>query len=229
MKNQTNHFKTEKKSKSKQDSVCSTATGNGVPIAVAGSSGPEAEAKQVKLKSHRLFGTYMNNTVTYEDSSTAWLVSDGVLSWVATSIYERFAGGGHMSGVKLIRGYTDQNKAKEKEKSDKKQSPTDADNQKAAAYIPHSADAAATSQRSTAAEALTGKTMLQRRLSTIIESKDRHTATSDNDVQKLNEEEMRHDYSTQSGESQNRDIEHLVLVTHGIGQRLSLRYGRGVP
>ncbi|KAM3507659.1 hypothetical protein MY11210_007056 [Beauveria gryllotalpidicola] len=215
----------EKRVEFKQDSVCSTATGNGVPVAVAvaGSSGPEAEAKQVKLKSHRLFGTYMNNTVTYEDSSTAWLVSDGVLSWVATSIYERFAGGGHMSGVKLIRGYSDQNKAKEKERSDKKQSPTDIDNQKAAAHIPRSADAAATSQTNTAAEALTGKAMLQRRLSTIIESEDRRIATSDNDVQKLNEEEMRHDYSTQSGELQNREIEHLVLVTHGIGQRLSLR------
>ncbi|KAM3547850.1 hypothetical protein ARSEF4850_009768 [Beauveria asiatica] len=201
----------EKRVKLKQDSVCSTARGNGVPAAVAGSSGPEAEAKQVKLKSHRLFGTYMNNTVTYEDSSTAWLVSDGVLSWVATSIYERFAGGGHMSGVKLIRGYTDQNKAREKEKSDKKQPLTGTDNQKVVAHLPRSADAAATSQTSTTAEALTGKAMLQRRLSTIIESKDRRIATSDNDVQKLNEEEMRHDYSTPSGESQNRDIEHLSV------------------
>ncbi|KAM3537062.1 hypothetical protein ARSEF1564_010015 [Beauveria bassiana] len=213
----------EKRVKSKQDSVCSTARENGVPVVVAGSSGPEVEAKQVKLKSHRLFGTYMNNTVTYEDSSTAWLVSDGVLSWVATSIYERFAGGGHMSGVKLIRGYTDQNKAREKEKSDKKNPPTGTDNHKAAAHLPRSADAAATSQTSTAAAALTGKAMLQRRLSTIIESKDRRIVTSSNDVQKLNEEEMRHDYSTLSGESQNRDIEHLVLVAHGIGQRLSLR------
>ncbi|KAM3559293.1 hypothetical protein MY1884_003543 [Beauveria asiatica] len=210
-KNQTDHLNTEKRVKLKQDSVCSTARGNGVPAAVAGSSGPEAEAKQVKLKSHRLFGTYMNNTVTYEDSSTAWLVSDGVLSWVATSIYERFAGGGHMSGVKLIRGYTDQNKAREKEKSDKQQPLTGTDNQKVVAHLPRSADAAATSQTSTTAEALTGKAMLQRRLSTIIESKDRRIATSDNDVQKLNEEEMRHDYSTPSGESQNRDIEHLSV------------------
>ncbi|KAM3486846.1 hypothetical protein MY3957_009703 [Beauveria namnaoensis] len=214
----------EKRVKSKQDSVCSTARENGVPVVVAGSSsGPEVEAKQVKLKTHRLFGTYKNNTVTYEDSSTAWLVSDGVLSWVATSIYERFAGGGHMSGVKLIRGYTDQNKAREKEKSDKKKPPTGTDNHKAAAHLPRSADAATTSQTSTAAAALTGKAMLQRRLSTSIESKDRRIATSSNDVQKLNEEEMRHDYSTLSGESQNRDIEHLVLVAHGIGQRLSLR------
>ncbi|KAJ3493078.1 hypothetical protein NLG97_g4964 [Lecanicillium saksenae] len=178
----------------------------------------ESKAEAAKLKSHRLFGTYMNNTVTYEDSSTAWLVSDGVLSWVATSVYERFAGGGHMSGVKLIRGYTDQSKAKEKEANEKKSTTEDS---KKSAGKP--TGAGASSKPGVADAALSGKAMLQRRLSTIIESEDRRTATSDNDVQKLNEEEMRHDYSTQSGESQNRDIEHLVLVTHGIGQRLSLR------
>lgn len=161
----------------------------------------------------------MNNTVTYEDSSTAWLVSDGVLSWVATSVYERFAGGGHMSGVKLIRGYSDQSKVKEKENNDKK-----AEEEVRKVTNTPTTTAASKSKSNVADAALSGKAMLQRRLSTIIESEDRRTATSDNDVQKLNEEEMRHDYNTQSGESQNRDIEHLVLVTHGIGQRLGLKY-----
>ncbi len=166
----------------------------------------------------------MNNTVTYEDASIAWLVSDGVLSWVATSVYERFGGGGHMSGVKLIRGYSNQNKAKEKGTNDKKPA-ADNEDETASKNTPSNADAASSGKTSSVAEAaLTGKAILQRRLSTIIESEDRRTATSDNDVQKLNEEEMRHDYLTQSGESQNRDIEHLVLVTHGIGQRLGLRY-----
>lgn len=166
----------------------------------------------------------MNNTVTYEDANTAWLVSDGVLSWVATSVYERFGGGGHMSGVKLIRGYSDQNKAKEKRSNDKK-SAADNEGEEASKNTPSSGDAASRSKTSSVAEAaLTGKAIMQRRLSTIIESEDRRTATREDDVQKLNEEEMRHDYLTQSGESQNRNIEHLVLVTHGIGQRLSLRY-----
>ncbi|OAA53034.1 DDHD domain protein [Cordyceps fumosorosea ARSEF 2679] len=176
---------------------------------------------QAKLKSYRLFGTYMNNTVTYEDASTAWLVSDGVLSWVATSVYERFAGGGHMSGVKLIRGYSDQSKGKEKDKADNKR---DSEDKKQATDTSFTEDVAVGDKISGVTEAArTGKTILQRRLSTIIESEDRRTAASEKDVQKLNEEEMRHDYLTQTGESQNRDIEHLVLATHGIGQRLGLR------
>ncbi|KAJ6782644.1 hypothetical protein PWT90_00197 [Aphanocladium album] len=202
----------EKKVPPKQDTVSTTTADSDKRPTTA-----ESKTEAGKLKSHRLFGTYMNNTVTYEDSSTAWLVSDGVLSWVATSVYERFAGGGHMSGVKLIRGYSDQSKDKEKEASEKKSTVDDGKNETG------KATSKGNSKSDAAEAALSGKAMLQRRLSTIIESEDRRTATSENDVQKLNEEEMRHDYSTQSGESQNRDIEHLVLVTHGIGQRLSLR------
>ncbi|OAR02599.1 hypothetical protein LLEC1_00341 [Akanthomyces lecanii] len=214
----------EKQTNPKQDTFSATATVKERPAAAANNSPPDTESKTPKLKSHRLFGTYMNNTVTYEDASTAWLVSDGVLSWVATSVYERFAGGGHMSGVKLIRGYSNQNRAKEKGNSDKKKPAVDNKGERASKNTPSSADAASSSKTSSVAEAaLSGKALLQRRLSTIIESEDRRTATSENDVQKLNEEEMRHDYLTQSGESQNRDIEHLVLVTHGIGQRLGLR------
>ncbi|TQW04663.1 DDHD domain protein [Cordyceps javanica] len=214
----------EKKLNPKQGHACTTTARNETFVAAANRSTQETEAKQTKLKSHRLFGIYMNNTVTYEDASTAWLVSDGVLSWVAASAYERFAGGGHMSGVKLIRGFSDQNKAKEKEKSDKTTLTAYNEDRKVPTEKPYNADADASNETSGVGEAArTGKTILQRRLSTIIESEDRRTATSERDVRKLNEEEMRHDYHTQHGESQNRDIEHLVLVTHGIGQRLGLR------
>ncbi len=37
------------------------------------------------------------------------------------------------------------------------------------------------------------------------------------------EQEIQDDYQGQDGETQGREIEHLVLVTHGIGQLLSLR------
>ncbi|ATY66290.1 DDHD domain [Cordyceps militaris] len=208
----------------KQDSASISAMGNEDLVVAATKSKLETEAKQTKLKSYRLFGAYMNNTVTYEDGSTAWLVSDGVLSWVATSVYERFAGGGHMSGVKLVRGYSDQSKAKEKEKGEKKKSTADNDDRIVPESMPSNVDAAASGKSYAVGKApLTSEAMLQSRLSTIIESEDRRTATGENEVRKLSEEEMRHDYLTQNGESQNRDIEHLVLVTHGIGQRLGLR------
>lgn len=38
------------------------------------------------------------------------------------------------------------------------------------------------------------------------------------------EEEIVEDYNAQAGEVQGREIEHLILVTHGIGQQLGIRY-----
>jgi hypothetical protein len=42
-------------------------------------------------------------------------------------------------------------------------------------------------------------------------------------VRKQDEEEIRHDYNEDASEDQGREIEHLILITHGIGQRLGLR------
>jgi hypothetical protein len=47
--------------------------------------------------------------------------------------------------------------------------------------------------------------------------------TEAEEVRRKNEKEMKHDYNDQ-GELQGRDIDHLILVTHGIGQRLGMRY-----
>ena len=43
------------------------------------------------------------------------------------------------------------------------------------------------------------------------------------EVRKRDEKEIRDDYQDQEEDEQNREIEHLLLVTHGIGQRLGLR------
>ncbi|KAJ2985278.1 hypothetical protein NUW58_g5623 [Xylaria curta] len=64
-------------------------------------------------ETYRLFGTYMNSVATYQDSNTAWLSSDGVFNWVTSTVYQRFAGGSYMNGVKLIRGYSESGKAKD--------------------------------------------------------------------------------------------------------------------
>lgn len=42
-------------------------------------------------------------------------------------------------------------------------------------------------------------------------------------IRQRQEQEIRDDYNAQAGETQGREIEHLVLVTHGIGQLLGLR------
>jgi len=42
-------------------------------------------------------------------------------------------------------------------------------------------------------------------------------------VRKQDEDEIRNDYNEDASEDQGREIEHLILITHGIGQRLGLR------
>jgi hypothetical protein len=43
-------------------------------------------------------------------------------------------------------------------------------------------------------------------------------------VRRRDEKEIQNDYHDRDGENQGREIEHLVLVTHGIGQRLGMRF-----
>lgn len=67
-----------------------------------------------QLQTQRLFGNYMNSVVTYQDATVAWLLTDDFLSRMSSTVYQRFAGGGHLGGVKVVRGYTEGNKPKEK-------------------------------------------------------------------------------------------------------------------
>ena len=64
-------------------------------------------------RTHRLFGAHLNSTVTYQDETTAWMLTDDMWSRMGSTLYQRFAGGAHYAGYKYIRGYTD---PKEKKK-----------------------------------------------------------------------------------------------------------------
>ncbi|KAG6164041.1 hypothetical protein E4U22_001670 [Claviceps purpurea] len=200
------------------------------PTAEAGK--PPNAADQPQLPTYRLFGAYMNNVATYEDDRTAWMTTDGMLSWVAASVYERFAGGGYMSGVKLIRGYSEPKKANEKEGTktgletpdipglDERQQkllkrrsapPTTRESFDDLAY-----------KQSIEKEAEKPDAKLQRQLSSLIDG-DGNVEKTEEQIRRRDEKEIRDDYNTRAGEAQNREIEHLILVTHGIGQRLGLR------
>jgi hypothetical protein len=48
--------------------------------------------------------------------------------------------------------------------------------------------------------------------------------TEEEAIRQREEKEISGDYNTRVDDNQGRDIEHLVLVTHGIGQLLSRRY-----
>lgn len=179
-------------------------------------------------QTYRLFGTYMNSIATYQDENTAWLSSDGVLSWVTSTVYERFAGGAYMSGVKLVRGYSEAKKASREEKrpttpTGTKLAPTDAADEKMKKMLKRRSAPPSTTRSEVVVEKKEPDTepprpdTLSRQLSTLMGGEDEES------IRKREEEEIQDDYNARLGESQGRDIEHLVLVTHGIGQLLSLR------
>lgn len=183
----------------------------------------------------------MNSLATYHDASTAYLNTDGMLSWVTSSMYQRFAGGSYMSGVRLVRGYSEPSKNKEKDtdkdKREEKQPnaadsgiPLDEKQQKSlkrrsappTTRASHE-DLAQNGNDSTPTQDPQRAT-LQRQLSSLLEGEGKTKAEKEEDIRRREEQEIQDDYNAQVGETQGREIEHLVLVTHGIGQLLSLRY-----
>ncbi|KAI1179140.1 DDHD domain-containing protein [Nemania sp. FL0916] len=190
-------------------------------------------------QTYRLFGTYMNSVATYQDSTTAWLSSDGVFNWVTSTVYQRFAGGGYMNGVKLVRGYSESGKAKDGKRpstpptaaltpqstatADDKQDEDKALKRRSAPPATRSDAAASETDKAEAAvEKDRRENRLKRQLSSYIESAD-DPEKQEEHIRLREEQEIQDDYTGQAGETQGREIEHLVLVTHGIGQLLSLR------
>jgi len=88
-----------------------TATSSGGDAAVDYSA--SISPPQDQPRTHRLFGAHMNSVVTYQNATTAWILTDDFLSRMSSTVYQRFAGGGHFAGVKVIRGYTDLSKKAE--------------------------------------------------------------------------------------------------------------------
>lgn len=186
-------------------------------------------------QTHRLFGTYMNSVVTYQDENVAWISTDNIMSRVSSTVYQKFAGGGYLGGVKVVRGYSEPGKTKDTTSADKDKTPK----------TPTSAAAAA----STTPEYLQlddRQQKLLKRRSAPPSTSNSNVSPEDNSteireaaynklnsidvdaeaeaVRKRDEKEMQNDYNDRDDENQGRDIEHLILVTHGIGQRLGMRY-----
>ncbi|KAI0164436.1 DDHD domain-containing protein [Hypoxylon sp. FL1284] len=198
---------------------------------------PLQPTAQHQPQTYRLFGTYMNSIATYQDSNTAWLSSESVFSWVTSTVYQRFAGGGYMNGVKLVRGYSEPGKSKDGKDGKRPPTPTTAtippekkDEKEEKSLKRRSAPprtrADSTADQSKDEEAATEterrENRLKRQFSSFIDASD-DPDKQEEQIRKREEQEIQDDYTGQDGESQGRDIEHLVLVTHGIGQLLGLR------
>ena len=197
---------------------------------------------QHQPQTYRLFGTYMNSVATYQDANTAWLSSDGVLSWVTSTVYEKFAGGAYMSGVKVVRGYTEPKKkevprpstptgnkptasdAEEKQQKllKRRSAPPTTRSEKAAEdeFRKEKEQEAAEPKKNILANLMPG---VGQSANAAINQSARTSSEEEEAARQREEEQMQEDYTAQVGETQGRGIEHLILITHGIGQLLSLR------
>ena len=157
-------------------------------------------------KTLRLFGNYMNLVVTYQDAKTAYLVDDDFLSKMSSTLYERFGSGGFLAGRKFTRG-----SLRRRDENQSRKTTTDNEN-------PLEKDSPLP-----APSEIRRKT-LERQMSSLIDSgKQEDPAQQEEEVRRRDEQEIQDDYKEQDGDQQEREIEHLMLVTHGIGQRLGLR------
>lgn len=201
----------------------------------------EASSPQTQQKTHRLFGAHMNSTVTYEDSKIAWILTDDFLSRMSSTVYQRFIGGDYRGGMKVVRGYSESKKTKDAKNNGERK--VDATASESAKTGPDSASVRnqasphgehfPTSDRD-ATQSLTSPAVtsgsptriqaLERQISDLAASaKPKDPAQQEEEARQREEREMEDDYRDDKGVDQDRDIEHLILATHGVGQRLSLR------
>ncbi|KAK2762779.1 hypothetical protein FQN54_000953 [Arachnomyces sp. PD_36] len=203
-----------------------------------GTSGEMSSSTGNVAQSHRLFGSYMNSTATYQDSTTAWLTHDDFMSRMSSTVYQRFGG---VAGTKYIRGYSETKPPKEgtdtkgaettprgqgKSKDDdfpKRQEPTPVNLKRKSAppgsMSSSNLDEPAQQPEKTSAEK--PRTTLERQMSSLA-GQSGDAIGLEEEARKQEEKEME-DSREADGEERDRDIDHLVLVTHGIGQRLGLR------
>lgn len=188
---------------------------------IATASNSEKGPESTLNNTHRLFGPHSHSMVTYQDSVTAWLTTDDFISRMSGSMYQRFAGGSHLSGVKLTRGFVDPAKKSDNKqvKEDAPSATTGSQTDKATAeHDPSQTSEKAPEQPETTIESL------ERHMTALVNPASKGSDKDhDEEVRKRDEIEIRDDYANKDNEEQNRPIDHLLLVTHGIGQRLGLR------
>ncbi|KAI9783477.1 MAG: hypothetical protein M1816_001359 [Peltula sp. TS41687] len=193
---------------------------------------------QPQPQTHRLFGPYMNQTVTYEDGKTAWIVTDDFLSRMSSTVYQRF-GGGYRGGLKVVRGYSEPKKTKEVKSDGEKKGDAmvsgSAETEPGSGKqdSPHGERRLSGPDRDTSqlpaspavnAESTTRMQTIERQISDLAAStRIKDPDQQEEEARRREEKAMEDDYRDDEGVDQDREIEHLILVSHGIGQRLGMR------
>ena len=180
---------------------------------------------------YRLFGAYMNRTVIYQDASTAWLNTDDFMSRVSTTVYQTLGG---TSGTKVVRGYAEPRRVREtfdartsERKPVEKASGTVSSKTPATTRVQtmeaNTTEAPLMTESSIEASRVSNRprSTLERQMSSLA-GEPQNPAELEEQARMQEEQEME-DLREVDGEDREREVDHLVLVTHGIGQRLGLR------
>ncbi|OJJ50443.1 hypothetical protein ASPZODRAFT_126310 [Penicilliopsis zonata CBS 506.65] len=184
----------------------------------------------------RLFGAYMNSTVTYTDSSTALLNQDDFMSRVGSTLYLKFGG---VAGTRVIRGYNElnkvngpidtptvDNKSANREVPQRDRTPIKPDT---STLVSRQSDGPETTQASAFQPRNSGnknvvsdiRSPLERQMSSLA-GEPQDTTEIEEQARQQEEKEME-DSKDVDEDDREREVDHLILVTHGIGQRLGLR------
>ena len=169
----------------------------------------------------RLFGAHMNSFVVFPDAQSAWLMTDDFYGKLSSTLYQRISSGQHMGGIKLVRGYSEGSKSQKPDISSSVSRPvTPTPESKAlkaevsASHKRKSMPPPSTSKEDprveVAGDRLDPRKALQRHLSA-------YEGEFIGEEQML-EDEMKEDYKhpdDDNSEDQGRDIEYLLLTTHG--------------
>ncbi|KAI9035020.1 phosphatidic acid-preferring phospholipase A1 [Aspergillus affinis] len=176
-------------------------------------------------RNYRLFGAYMKSIVTYQDHSAALITNDDFMSRVSTTVYQKLGG---VPGTKIVRGFIET--GKEKAPSNMQRSPGEMlPGAPVKGLDPHETDTHGSSDAGVAhshspqgspAGGLSKSTLEQQMSSLTGENQDE--AQLEEQARRQEEKEME-DSREVDNDDRERQIDHLVLVTHGIGQRLGLR------
>ena len=190
-----------------------------------GSTAPPSDPQQ-----YRLFGAYMNRIVAYQDPFTAWLTTDDFMSRVSISVYQKLGG---VPGTKVVRGMIEPRRAKETPDSKgPEQKPVEktpgASNIETPATEtekstePLSVDAPASKIATELENAeRRPKSTLERQMSSL-KGEPQNPAELEEQARRQEEQEME-DLREVDSEDREREVEHLLLVVHGIGERLGQR------
>ncbi|KAG0214933.1 hypothetical protein BGX28_001139 [Mortierella sp. GBA30] len=151
-------------------------------------------------KSWALLGKYISQYVVFTDAHHAWLLSDDLTSKVAKTIFTKVTWNANLGGTRLIRGYDEVenfvSKKASEEAAQKKKDGTDTKKKE-------------TSEMQKKREAAQSLRQRSKRL----------TEEEKDTIQESHEID---DYSNEE-ENEERTIDHLVLVIHGVGQKLGDR------